>query len=78
MSLINVKKSEKEILQDKVNQLSFASSPAEIKQVAEAIENAYSTTHAICGVDFDELMSQLYDCNEEVIRSMGYDWYGQE
>lgn len=70
--------SKKETLQNEINGLSFSSTPSEIKQVAEKVERAYSETHTICGIDFDELMSQLYDCNEDVIRSMGYDWYGQE
>lgn len=70
--------SKKEFLQNKIDKLSFASSPAEIRQVAEEVESAYGEEHSICGVEFDELMSQLYDCNEDVIRSMGYDWYGQD
>ena len=69
--------SKKVFLQNKIDKLSFASSPAEIRQVAEEVESAYEE-RTICGVDFDELMSQLYDCNEDAIRSMGYDWYCQE
>lgn len=68
----------KEALQNEINSLSFASSPSEIRRVAQKVEKAYDETHTICGVDFDEFMSQLYDCNEDIIRSMGYDWYGQE
>lgn len=66
----------KQELRDLVERLNFASPPSEVKAAAEAVEDAYG--NFICGVEFDELMSHLYDCNEDVVRAMGYDWYGDQ
>lgn len=57
----------------KINALPICPPASLVKPLAEDILNSYDDG-PLCGVEFDELMAQLYAANEDVISSMGYDY----
>lgn len=60
--------------QEEIDRLTCPADPKDVRQLAQRVEAAYSSERTLCGMEFDELMSQLFERSEEEILRMGYDY----